>query len=104
VNNPEYYIVEFNKDNTPVKAIYSKSGKKVAAHKMLTTDLPKSVTDAINIGIYKTWKLEKDKEEIFKDSDKDQFKVYKVIVEKGKEKHTLFYQTDGKLLKDKKVS
>ena len=104
VNDPEYYVVEFNKDNTPVKAVYSKSGNKVAAHKMLTSDLPKAVTDAINKGVYKTWKLGKDKEEIFKDSDKDQLKVYKVNIEKGKEKHTLFFQTDGKLLKDKKVS
>jgi hypothetical protein len=48
--------------------------------------------------------LGKDKEEIFKDTDKDQMKVYKVDVKKGKEQHTLFIQTDGILLKDKKVS
>ena len=103
VDYPEYYVVEFTKDKIPQKAIYSKTGKKVAIHKMLV-DLPKAVTASISKCEYKAWKLEKDKEEIFKDKDKDQMKVYKVTVEKGKEKHTLFLQPDGKLLKDKKVS
>jgi hypothetical protein len=101
---PEYYIIESSKDNIPYKAIYSKAGKKVAIHKSLKSDLPKGVSAAISKGEYKTWTLGKDKEEIFKDSDKDQMKVYKVDVDKGKEKHTLFFQSDGKLLKDKKVS
>ena len=104
VDYPEYYVVEFTKDNASHKAIYSKSGKKVAIHKKLTSDLPKLVSSAISKSEYKTWKLGKDKEEIFKDTDKDQLKVYKVTVEKGKEKHTLFFQSDGKMLKDKKIS
>lgn len=104
IDIPEYYVVEFNKDSTATKAIYSKTGGKVATHKVLTSDLPKAVSATVSKGEYKTWKLGKDKEEIFKDSDKDQLKVYKVTVEKGKEKHTLFIQSDGKLLKDKKVS
>jgi hypothetical protein len=103
VNYPEYYVVEFTNDKTPHKAIYSKAGKKVATHKVIS-DVPKAVSAAISKGEYKTWKLAKDKEEIFKDNDKDQLKVYKVTVEKGKEKHALFFQADGKLLKDKKVS
>ena len=101
---PEYYIVEFNKENTPVKAIYTKSGTKIAIHKSLKSDLPNAISVAISKSEYKTWKLGKDKEEIFKDTDKDQLKIYKVDVEKGKEKHTLFFQIDGKLLKDKKVA
>ena len=101
---PEYYEVDFTQAKTPVKAIYSKAGKKIAIHKSLKSDLPKAVSAAISKGEYKAWKLGKDKEEIFKDSDKDQLKVYKVDVEKGKEKHTLFFQPDGKLLKDKKVA
>jgi hypothetical protein len=104
IDYPEYYVVEFTKDNTPHKVIYSKTGTKVAIHRSLKSEIPKAVSEAISKGEYKTWKLEKDKEEIFKDTDKDQMKVYKVTVEKGKEKHTLFFQPDGKLLKDKKVS
>ena len=46
----------------------------------------------------------KKKEEIFKEKKTDKMKVYRVTVEKGKEKHNLFYQADGRLLKDKKVS
>jgi hypothetical protein len=102
--NPEYYEVDFNKDNIPYKAIYSKSGKKIAIHKSLNSDIPKAVSDSISKGEYKDWTMGKDKEEIFKDKDQDQMKVYKVDVEKGNDKHTLFYQTDGTLLYDKKNS
>lgn len=104
VDNPQYYVVEFNNDKTKAKVIYSKAGGKVAVHKSLNTELPEDVIFAISKGIYKNWKIGNDKEEIYKDSDKDLLKVYKVSVEKGKEKHTLFFQPDGKLLKDKKES
>jgi hypothetical protein len=97
----EYYVVDFTKENTPYKAVYSKKGKKIATHKKVTSDLPKAVLTAINAGEYKDWKIDGDKEEIFKDKDSDVMKVYKVTVEKGKEKHILFFQPDGKLLKDK---
>jgi len=101
---PEYYMIETTKDNIPYKAIYNKSGTKIAVHKSLKSELPKSVLITINKGEYKSWKIANDKEEIFKDSDKDKLKVYKVDVEKGKEKHTLYFQLDGTLLKDRKVS
>jgi hypothetical protein len=101
---PEYYIIESTEDNTPFKVIYDKTGAKIAVHKTLKSDLPKAVLATISIGKYKTWKLVKNEhEEIFKDKDNDQLKVYKVAVEKGKEKHDLFFKADGKLLKDKKV-
>jgi hypothetical protein len=97
---PDYYVVDFTTNNTPYKAVYSKKGKKIAVHKKVT-DLPKGVSSALSSGAYKTWTVAKDKEEIFKDKDSDQLKVYKVCVEKGKEKHSLYFQPDGKLLKDK---
>jgi len=98
----DYYEVEFTEDKTPTKAIYSKKGEKLATHKKLKNEVPKPVSAAISNSVYKTWKLGKEKEEIFK--DKEKMKVYKIDVENGKEKHTLYYQQDGKLLKDKKVS
>lgn len=102
---PEIYVVEFTSDNTPHKAVYSKAGKKIAIHKKSNvTNLPMAVSSAISKGEYKTWKVGTESEEIFKDKAADQLKVYKVHVEKGKEKHTLFFQPDGKLLKDKKIS
>jgi hypothetical protein len=100
---PEYYVVEFTKDGTPYKVIYSKEGKKVATHKtIMVGDVPKAVADALNKSAYKSWMIKKEREEIFR--DKADMKVYKVVVEKGNEKHVLFYQEDGKLLKDKKRS
>lgn len=101
---PENYVVEFNKDSVPYKSVYDKTGKKIATHKVSTSDLPKAVAASIDNGEYKTWTLGKDKEEIFRDKDTDQLKVYKVNVEKGAEKHTLYFQQDGQLLKDKKLS
>jgi hypothetical protein len=103
-NYPENYVVEFTQNNIPYTVVYSKSGNKIAAHKMAISTIPKAVSAAINNGAYKTWTLGKDKEEIFKDTDADQLKVYKVSVTMGKEKHDLYYQSDGQLLKDKKVS
>ena len=99
--SPDYYAADYDDDSTQHKAIYHKSGKHVATHKKLK-ELPKPILDAIANSIYKTWRLGKEKEEIFR--DKEKMKVYKVEVEKGKEKHALFYQQDGKLLKDRKIS
>ncbi len=95
------YAVDFTQNNIPYTVIYSGSGKKIATHKKSISDLPAAVSTAISNSTYKSWKLGKDKEEIFKDKDSDQLKIYKVTVEKGKEKHALFFQSDGKLLKDK---
>jgi hypothetical protein len=99
--NPEYYVVEFTKDKVPHKIIYSKKGKKIAAYKNITAELPKAVSSAISKSEYSTWKIAKEKEEIFRDTDVDKMKVYKVEVEKGKEKHHLFISSEGVLLKDK---
>jgi hypothetical protein len=100
--NPEYYVVEFTKDKIPHKVIYSKAGKKIATHKAVGA-IPKAISLAITKSIYATWKLGKGTEEIFKDGDNDDLKVYKIAVEKGKEKHVLFFQLNGNLLKDKEI-
>ena len=101
--NPEYYVVEFSKDGTPYKVVYTKEGRKISTKRtIMIGEVPKPVADALNKSAYKSWMIKKEREEIFRDSDK--MKVYKVVVEKGTEKHALFYQEDGKLLKDKKRS
>ena len=100
--DPDNYVIEFNNKDTAFKAIYAKDGTKIASHKGMSMDMPAAVTDAINNGDYKSWTVGKDKEEIFKDKDTDQMKVYKVSVSKGSEKHLLYFQQDGKMLKDVK--
>lgn len=100
--NPEYYVVEFTKDTTPHKVIYSKTGEKIATHKTVNT-IPKAILLAIKKTVYSTWKLGKGREEVFKDGDNDDLKIYKITVEKGKEKHILFFQLNGILLKDKEI-
>lgn len=101
--NPEYHVVEFKKDKTPHKVIYSKAGENIATHKALVTPMPEAISLAIAKSICATWKLVNGKEEIFRDGDKNDLKVYKVAVEKGKEKHILFFQINGNLLKDKEI-
>ncbi len=102
-DNPYYYIVEFTKDKTPQKVIYSKTGKKISTHKNLNSDLPQVVTSAISKGEYAAWNLGTHKEEIFKDTDEDALRVYKVEVEKEEQRHILFYSVNGVLLKDKTI-
>ena len=52
--NPEYYVVEFKKDKTPHKVIYSKAGEKIATHKALVTPMPEAISLAIAKSIYAT--------------------------------------------------
>lgn len=102
-NSPTSYIVEFDKDNTSYKAVYTKTGKRIATHKSIST-LPDPVSLALNNGDYKTWTIGIGKEEIFKDKDSDKLKVYKVTASMGGQKHLLYYESNGKLIKDEKVS
>lgn len=102
IENPEFYVVEFTKDNIKHKAVYSKKGKKIAVHKK-TLELPKAITTAIDKSKYGKWKIAKEKEVIFRDTEFDKIKTYKVIVEKGKEKHALYYSSEGNLFKDKTI-
>lgn len=99
---PAYYIVEFNKDSTPYKAVYTKEGVKIATHVGLHVELPNAITAALSKGVYKSWKIDNHKEEIFKSSGNDVLKVYRVVIGKGKGIHTLYYRADGTMLKDVK--
>jgi hypothetical protein len=101
---PENYIVEFSYNGIIERAIYNNNGQKIAIHRKLTSPLPPDVTDAIQNGNYKTWTPTRDREEIFKRDASDQLKVYRIGMEKGNERHTLYFQQDGKLLKDIKTA
>jgi hypothetical protein len=103
IENPEFYVVEFTKDNVKHKAVYSKEGKKIAVHKKTMAELPKAITTAIGKSKYSTWKIAKEKEVIFRDLEMDKIKTYKAIVENGKEKHALYYSSEGDLLKDRTI-
>jgi hypothetical protein len=101
--SPDFYVVEFDKDNAYHRVIYSKEGKKVAVHKKMTSELPKAITDAISKTRYRNWAVTKEKEEIFRDLSLDKIKVYKVEVKNSRERHQLFYSAEGNLLKDKTI-
>jgi len=101
-DTPETYVAEFTTDSLLYKAVYTKAGKKVAVHKVVST-LPAAVSSAISNSDYKDWTIGKEKEEIYKDKDADVLQVYKVHIEMGNQKHTLYFRPDGTLMKDKKV-
>jgi mevalonate pyrophosphate decarboxylase len=101
-DNPQYYIVEFTSEKTPYKVIYTKEGKKIATSRRLKTELPSAVLNALNKSVYKTWTVSKEREEIFRQSDKK--KVYRVVVENGMARHALYFESNGKLIKDKNLN
>jgi hypothetical protein len=70
----------------------------------MNSALPIEVSAALKRSKYQTWKIGKDKEEIFKDDKKDQIKVYRITVKKENELRTLYFQQNGKMLKDVKLS
>ena len=97
---PEYYLVEFSIGNKVQKTVYNKDGKIVALHnKVQTETVPAAVNTALKNSNYKTWKETEAKEEIKNVKTKDN--VYKITVEKDGKKHYLFYDSKGKLLKDR---
>jgi hypothetical protein len=102
-DNPEYYVSDFKKDNRSYRVIYDKNGKRIATHRTYMGELPKAVSDAMHKGMYKNWVVTKEKEEMYKDKYTDKTKVYRIVVEKGTEKHALYYQSDGTLVKDKNL-
>jgi len=100
----ENYVVVFTHSDTLDKIIYNKNGKKIATHRSMNSALPIEVSAALKRSKYQTWKIGKDKEEIFKDDKKDQIKVYRITVKKENELRTLYFQQNGKMLKDVKLS
>jgi hypothetical protein len=97
------YSVEFVKGKTHQKAIYGRNGKKIATHGPLTSVLPAAISASIRNGIYKHWVLSNHKEQISQESNKDVV-YYKLLIQKGGQKHTLFFLANGTLVKDKKTA
>jgi hypothetical protein len=101
-DNPDAYVIEFTTDNVPHRVVYTKAGKRVASHTIITSELPAPVLTAISTGLYKDWTLGKEREIVFKSKDSDKLKLYKVSVKMGMERHVLYFDPSGKLIKDNK--
>jgi len=99
---PEYYIVEFMQNNSPHKTIYSQFGDRIATYRKLNADsplkLPEPVSLALKQGQFKPWEIATDHTEIIV-RDIDQMKVFRIELENGTEKQTLYFQSDGEQLK-----
>ncbi|HSZ24791.1 MAG TPA: PepSY-like domain-containing protein [Cytophagaceae bacterium] len=99
---PEFYEVDFIKEGKSHKSIFSKSGKHLHTKVAIKdSELPKPVSDAIKNSDYKDWKIVGDKEKLENTETKEN--VYTIKVEKGKEKHVLHYDENGKLVQVKKI-
>ncbi len=101
--HPEFYIAAYIKNNVHHKVIYSKEGDKLAIYKKTSATLPQRIEEAIKKGAYSTWKIGDEKEEIYRASEMDKMKIYKINVVKGKQQHHLYYSTEGILMKDKTI-
>lgn len=99
---PEYYVSEYNNDGMPNRVLYTKTGKKISSHRHLkANELPAAVSKAFEKSSYVNWQIVGGKLEIINHNDKS--KVYKITVKNNYEKHSLFYDEKGKLMKDKKI-
>jgi hypothetical protein len=98
---PEFYEVEFIKEGKTHKSIFSRTGKLLHMKKAIKDEeLPQPVVNAIKNGPYKDWTIVGEKEKIEKKATEP---VYKVKVEKGKERQVLFYYGDGTLVQVRKI-
>jgi hypothetical protein len=97
-DNPEYYFVEFSKHGVAHKVIYNIKGTRIATSRTMESDLPHEVMGTLLSSHYKHWKLSHHREEMFRESDKTI--VYKLIVERGTQKHALYFKLDGRFIKD----
>lgn len=99
----QYYVVDFTTNNSPLKAIYAKSGKKIAVQQTISSKLPIPILYAIDNADYSEWNMMIDKVVIYQNGPNDETKVYKIRVEKALLKHDLLYSSAGVLLRDNEI-
>ncbi len=95
---PEYYEVEYVKDDQDYKSVYAKDGTLMHTSRIIKdSELPKAVASAFRKSEYKDWDIVGEKEKINKKNpDQD---IYKIKVKKGEETHVLRFYPDGQRLK-----
>jgi hypothetical protein len=98
---PEFYEVDFIREGRTHKSIFSREGKLLHTKKTIKDEeFPQAVKNSLKNGEYKDWTVVGEKEKIEKDGKES---VYKVKVEKGKQKQVLFYYGDGTLVQVRKI-
>lgn len=99
-----YYVAEFTSYKTEFKSVFKADGEKVATLNVSTKEVPTAISTALAKGTYKTWEMGDEITEIVKDQQSsDDMKVYKMEAKNDSETHALYFQADGKLLKDEIV-
>jgi len=97
---PEFYEVEFIEKGKKHKGIFSRKGKHVRTTSKAEL-LPAAVDNAIKSGDYKDWTVAGDKEKVEKKETNET--LYKVAFKKGKERHVVYYDENGKIAQVKKI-
>jgi hypothetical protein len=98
---PEFYEVEFIKEGKTHKSIFSRPGKLLHTRKLIKDEeIPQQIVNSLKKGDYKDWNMVGEKERIEKESSEP---LYKLKVEKGRERQVLFYYGDGTLVQVKKI-
>lgn len=99
----QYYVVDFTTEKYQLKAIYEKTGKKIAVEGKIIFKLPTEIPSPFENSNYSGWKITNDMIIIYQNDPSDVTKVYKFRVEKGLLKHDLLYSSEGVLLKDNTI-
>ncbi|MDB5273230.1 MAG: hypothetical protein JWO58_1597 [Chitinophagaceae bacterium] len=98
VVDPEIYIVTLKKDNELTKAKLHRKGQFIESRKSLTKEkFPSSIQETLKKGIYKDWNVTSEGEEIKHVAEKEL--LYRVVLEKDKQKQVLYFKKDGTLVK-----
>ncbi|MDJ1466302.1 hypothetical protein QNI19_21385 [Cytophagaceae bacterium DM2B3-1] len=93
----DYYQVDTRSNHTVTHSIYSKDGRLLYfSEKTKNGELPAVITNTLEKD-YKGWKIVSEKEMIHSSKKPD---YYKVVIENGKYKRTLFFDLEGKFLKE----
>jgi hypothetical protein len=94
-----YFEAEFNKDGKEYEAAFDTNGKWIETEREIkSSELPQVVKDAITKTSYKDWEVEEAVE-----LESPEYKLaYEVEMEKGKQKISLYFTPEGKLIKEEK--
>ena len=99
---PDFYevTVKLSHGGT-IDAVYNKEGKMLRSKELLKSmELPENVAKSIENGEYKDCRIVGDKLKITNAENQMPHTYYSVVVEKNNKKHTLYYDKNGKELKN----
>jgi len=96
------YGVEYRIESKEQISVFTRYGDWVHTNRpIIEGELPKVVSDSLNNSEYKDWELIGEREKMYKVKTKEP--LYKIEVEKGKKRHILYFDSNGKIVQRKRI-